>query len=638
MDIKSHAIDSGAAFYGNFLPIILAALAFTGLIAFLRNRISNISLYAISSLFFFAVYFTSHFTAKGKLTIRPRQYTYAELFSILLIGGYLIMNFFRESRKDQGADFNESLFRYQIPHWAYFLLLGATTAASFFLIQACRKQKRHPLPRLLISIPYVVLLSCTVCVPNIFYSHFTFFHAHAYYSSLYDVLNLAPLGELCKPYYGHYGLFFLLPCKLIQLTGVSSNIAVAIFIATCNVVLLFTTLYVVDSYTKNDALFFIMLLSLGNPYLMMVQKLFFIKDVYLQMIPHRVLFPALISAFMVAFSNKKLGRGHIIVLYILAALSLVWSPEIGLICIASIALFVLLRVFDFSSLRSRNNLKAIGFCCILFLLAVFSAYLIVLVYDVLTSGQGISFAGFMYPLSGEFGSIAVTTPMPDLLRTWYPVVIFFLTSAVLCPLLILKQPENRNKTIASFCITVLALGILLYFINNPIQLNLMIVFFQFIMIFTSLLDSLTARKTRFRTKIAFPLLALLVSSTFVLGNAGMKEVLTDRRTTAWQIKSLAQFAAELDKDIPEGTPAFGWGVSDLFATINRDPGIHVLDWVNIQYDRNPIYLAHVNSILEGTDCFFAYEESADLLPARNSFVIAKEYEYKGWKYALYRRN
>ena len=131
--------------------------------------------------------------------------------------------------------------------------------------------------------------------------------------------------------------------------------------------------------------------------------------------------------------------------------------------------------------------------------------------------------------------------------------------------------------------------------------------------------------------------ALVVSSTFVLGNTGAKEVLTDRRATAWQIKNLSKFTDELAQDIPEGTLAFGWGVSDLFAVMGRDPGIHVLDWVNITQDKIPKFLAHVNEILNGTDRFFAYEESADLLPASKDFTIAKEYEYKGWKFALYTR-
>ncbi len=637
----TEALSSEAGFwnslYKNFLPLLFSAVVFTSFIALLRNKVPNISLYASGCLLFFAIYFISRFASKGRLDIQSQKSLPTELMSILVIGACLVMTFLREGQKDRGSDFNESLFRYQIPRWSYLLLLAGTTTVSYFLLLAGKKQGRRPLPRILISIPYIFLLSCTVWIPNSFYSLHTFYHAHAYCSSLYDVLNLAPLGELNTPFYGHLALFFLLPGKILQMLGIPGNIAVATFIAGCNFITLLATIYVVNKYTKNDGIFFILLLSLADPYLMMMPKLHFIKDVYLQMIPHRVLFPALISAFMVASTDKKFGKGRILAAYLLAALSLEWSGEIGLVCIATISLYVFLRLFNYEAPLSFQNLRQLGFCALMALLAIFAAYLLVLGYDFLTSGKGLSFVGFMYPILGEFKSIAVRGPLPDLLRTWFPVLLFFLTVAAVSATKIIKRESEKEKQIGILCIAVIAIGLLTYYIDSGLQIRLMICFFQFIMLLALLLDSLSKEEQERKTGIAFTLLALLVTSTFVLGNAGMKEVLSDRRNTAWQVKNLAEFASELDQEIPDGTIAFGWGIPDLYAAMGRDPGVHVIDWITIAQEKNPIFLTHVNSLLVGTDRFFAYEDSADLLSESKNFTIEKEYEYKGWKFALYRR-
>ena len=625
-------------FSRNFLPLVLAALAFTCLTALLRNRLSNLSLYAAASLLFFAVYFAAGCTLKSWPFTNAQSGRYARLLTIFLTGSCLLITFFRESRKDQGSDFNESLFRYQIPHWAYFLLLAATTAAAFFLIQACRTQKRHPLIRFLISLPYTAFLSCTVWVPNIFYNLHTVYHAHAYYSTICDVLNLAPLGKLNPPFYGHYGLFFLLPCRILSIFGIPQNIAIATTLAFCNLIALLAVLYAVHRFVRNDGVFFITLLALGNPYLMMMPKLHYVKDVYLQLIPHRILFPAIACAFMAAFSAGALNRKRIFVLYLLATLSFLWNTESGLVCIAAISLYIFLRRFDSSVPLSAGNLKALGSSAVLALAAMLTAYLTVTCYSFLTGGRGLSFNTYMYPILGDFKGIVPRGPLPDLLRTWVPVIIFFLATTAVCAMWIMNGRGSKGNSCCFLSMAVMALGLVVYYLDNGIQLRLMIAFFQFIILLAALLDFLIAREQTFTAGRGLTLTALVVMVTFVLGNAGMKEVLTDRRATAWQVKSLSRFAEELNREIPEGTLAFGRGVSDLFAAMDRDPGLHVLDWVDITLDSNPIFLAHVNGILESVDSFFAYEESADLLPARNSFVIAKEYEYKGWKYALYRRN
>ncbi len=648
-------------FATHFIPLLCSSLAFVCLVAFLRNRIPNLALYAVASLLFFAVYLLGCRAvqlARDPIAIPVpplplpnvwKAWTSEvwgvrfELLTVVLAAGVLLMHFIREGMPDRGSDFNESLFRYQIPRWSYLLLLAACTAVSYALARLLGKSrflnqgKRRPLARLLISLPYICLLSCTVWVPNIFYSLHTFYHAHAYCSSICDVLNLAPLGELDKPFYGHYSLFFLLPCRLMHLFGVPYNICIATVVAACALVTLLSTLYVVNRFVRNDGAFLLLILALGDPFLMMMPKLHFIKDVYLQMIPHRVMFPALISACMVAFSDGPLGRGRAAVLYLLAALSLVWSPEIGLVCIASASLYVFVRRIAFADPLSSGNVRLLLACGLLALLAVLTAYLIVLAYDLLTGGGFLPFKDFMYPVMGEFKSIAVRGPLPDLFRPWISVLLFFLCGVAVCAWRVLKAADGGGRPGSLLCISVMALGLFAYYLDSGLQVRLMIVFFQFIMVFAPLLDWLLSEERQLLPARALSLVALAVVSGFVLGNAGMKEVLTDRRATAWKARDLGAFARTLDADIPEGTLAFGWGVPDLYAVMGRDPGVHVIDWVDIAQDPNPAYLRHVNALVEQVDSFFSYQESVPLLPAGAEFDIAKEYEYMGWKFALYNR-
>ena len=237
----------------NFIPLFLASTAFACFAAAFRNRIPNIYLYAASSLIFFTIYFACRLPGKlswEKLPSPISHNDYAVAAGAIITAVMLLLNFFCEGQPDQGADFNESLFRYQIPLWTWFLLLAATTAAACLLISILGKGGMRPTVRLLISLPYIFLLSCTVWVPNIFYSHYTFYHAHAYYSPIFDVLNLAPLGEVDTPMYGHYAIFFLLPCKLLGLFGIQHNIAAATVMALCNVVTLLAVLYTLDKFVR----------------------------------------------------------------------------------------------------------------------------------------------------------------------------------------------------------------------------------------------------------------------------------------------------------------------------------------------------------------------------------------------------
>ncbi len=639
MDSQNTKSGPAESLHENAAPLLLASLAFACLAGAIRNKVPNLILYASSSLLFFAVYsVASYLAGKRKGRHLPFGEKSSELAALLAVTALLLLSFFREGKSNEGADFNASLFRYQIPLPSYLLLLAGTTAAAYGLVRILGKNRRRPLARLIISLPYVLLLALTTWVPNIFYSDYTFFHADAYYSSICDVLNLAPLGELNKPFYGHYAIFFLLPCRILRMLGMPYNMAIASCIALASLVTLLATLYVVDRSVRNDGVFIIALLSLGDVFLMYVQKLFFVKDVSLQPIPHRVMFPAIISAFMLASGDKRPGRGRIAALYALAAAAFLWSPETGLVCILSTSLYVFLSLADLSAPVSPANILRLAACALLAILSVLAGYLVVLAYDLLTSGQGVSLTGFLYPLVGEYGSIAVKTPLPDLLRTWLPVLLFLLSSAAVLAVRILRVPDGRGKATAFLCIAVTALGLMGYFMNNPVQLNITIVFFQFVMLLAPLLDRLVADQPRLNLGPALSLLLLSVFSTFMLGNAGMKEVLTDRRATAWQVKSLAKFAQETDGDMGEGTLAFGRGVPELLSVTGRDPGVHVIDWVDIMFDRNPIYLEHVNGQIQATDRFFAYQDSAALLPASADFHIEKEYEYMGWKFALYRRN
>ena len=617
-------------FAGNFLPLLLSSLAFTCFSAALRNRIPNLVLYASSSLTFLAVYFVASLAGKSALGrfVTPARMSCLVPAASLISGGVLLLHFFREARPDQGSDFNGSLFRYQIPAPAWLLLLACTMLALYLFARFMRTFRSRPLLRLLISLPYICLLSCTVWIPNIFYSHYIFFHAHPYFSSIYDVLNLAPLGELDTPLYGHYALFFLLPCKLMQLLGIRQNIAAATMLAFCNVVTLLAVLYAIHKFVKNDGVFLIALFSLGDVYLMYVQKLFYIKDVYLQTIPHRVMFPALACALMAAFAGKELGKGKTACLYVLAALSFLWNPETGLVCMAAVSLYVFL---------SGPGLRKLALCAALSLASILADYLIVLAYDFLTSGQGVSFRSFMYPMMGQAKGIAVQSPMPDLFRTWLSVTIFLLAAAGASVLRIVKKQGGEGRAACFLCMAVLALGLLSYFMNNPVQLNLTVVFFQVVILLAVLLDFLLRGNDKNIQAKVLSIPVLAVMATFFMGNMGMREVLSDRRSSAWGAKNLSAFVRTLDEEVPGGTLAFGWGVSDLFAAMDRDPSVHVLDWVNIMYDKNPVFLAHVNGLLEQADSFFAFEDSVALLPAGKDFAVSKEFEYKGWKFALYTR-
>lgn len=168
-------------------------------------------------------------------------------------------------------------------------------------------------------------------------SGFDVHHGAAYIQTIYNALYLVPYELTTVGNYGHYGIFYALIIRLFKLPSE----AVFVLIGIAGIITAACSIYIIRALVKNPGLRIISAVSLAVP-----QALVCLPNYWMNY-PHRVLFPMVVSAWIV-FALRKTGRNRripayfLLASYILSALAVVWNTETGLyclICTAAAAVF-----------------------------------------------------------------------------------------------------------------------------------------------------------------------------------------------------------------------------------------------------------------------------------------------------------
>ena len=588
---------------------------------------------------------------KNKPTIDYRIWS---IGIVAMVALWLILFYMNETKAEHPLNESDLVRRY-VPFPLWFAITAIGVGVCLLILRkelGGKGLKIRKAIRVIVSFLFTFGTSIQFYAPNIFRDiQGGPYHSHAYTNSIINVCWLVPYSEHLEALYGHYAILFMPVLKFMHrcfhidyLTGIFIVCAVLAGIS----ILLF--LYILDYFAQHDLIFYLGMFAIGEYYFMLMQG-----GVYLQVHPHRMIFPILLCAL--ALHEYKTQKKRNVIAIILLTLSVVWSTEVGIVTMLSFALFRWVQaVCDGTPFSVRKVLllfKKIFFYCFIPFTA---AYILVSGYNLLAGGAILDFEEFMFPLISERNYIdQIELPLPDATHAWIGATILFM--AAVCPALFqMFFPKKEEKSLKPyyFLFGIMCLGLMLYYINRPVEgcifIDLfLILILQAIIFQKSQIEYLEWKKSK-KTIFAKPnrliflslrfiavliLFVMAFDSVYSMPNAWKKST-----ETIWKRDELMEFAQYVYVQVPPDAMSFGEGVPELMALIDRDTHLHTTEW---SINSTPAHTQEmVRRELEDEKWFFCSLQSLEYLQTEypglsDQFILHEVFEYNGYEFAFYKK-
>ena len=379
--------------------------------------------------------------------------------------------------------------------------------------------------------------------------------------------------------------------------------------------------------------------------------------VYLQVHPHRMIFPIFMVAFAL-YEYKRNKRYNVVAIGILA-LSLVWSTEIGLVLMIAFALYRWgQNMLTDECITVKRILSVIKELILYFGIPFVLAYIIVNSYNVLVGGEILNLNAFLFPLISERGYIShIELPLPDVTHAWIGTAILFLVPVGLAVFAVLYPKNNWNKKLMSFYwfIGVMGLGLMLYYINRPVEGGLYLLTLVMLILQATILqrsqneyvqwkedgEQVSKKTDRFlflSLRVITVLILFVMSFDSIYSMPGAWKI---SKEGIWKRAELMEFAETVAERVPEDVVSWGEGIPELLSMVDRDTHLHTTEW---SYRNTPLdTMEKVRYDLENEEWFFCNLYSLYLMQEEfpgltDKFVLVDELQYRDKLYlGLYMR-
>lgn len=567
---------------------------------------------------------------------------------------WMVLFYINETDIEHGLKAEELVRRYlPLPVWLLIMAIGVSACLWLLCREPKEKtQKSRAFVRVAITLIFTVITSAMFYAPNIFRDiQGGTYHSHAYTNSILNVCWLTPYYENMQSLYGHYAIFYMPVLKVLH-RFFQIDYLTGIFIITAAIagisILLFA--YILNYFAESDVVYYLGLLAIGEEYFMLMQG-----GVYMQVHPHRMIFPMLV--LVLALLEHKKGKNYNIIAIFVIAFSVVWSTEVGLVIMLAFSLYRWVQVImDGEQFTARKLLLLLPKLVVFAVIPFAMAYLIVLGYNVLAADTGLSVKEFLFPLISDRGYIGnIELELPNVTHAWIGAMTLFLSVVSLAILHILfpQKKETDNKPFYFF-LSVLSLGLMLYYVNRPVEGSMFIVLYTMLILQAIVLQK-TERiyrewKEEGKGLIGKPdrsfFLSLRVITIFILfvmafdGVYSIQGAWNTAKETIWQTDDLEEFAQYVWVQIPPDATAFGEGVPELMAMIDRDTHLHTTEW---SYKNMPLdTMEDIRYELENKQWFFCnlaslWEMQTYYPGLSEQFYLHEEFEYNGAKFAFYKK-
>ena len=621
----------------NLLSVLLAAAVSVCLTFALKGRTGNMLFLLVQAFTFAASYFASCFCLMHNRHLRGKCRPAVQLAVLGAVLLWIAANFYPGSMGFLWHSTARIRLRYQMHPAFYALFLTLVSAA------VCAAVKASDAPglsgsrkfRLVTSLAYTCILSSLFFIPNIFYDDP--YHINSWDASIFEVVRLAPYSaDHFTAQYGHYGIIYLLPMRLLHLFGMPYNIAVASLQFLVAALMFLTVLYVMDQFIRNDAVFFLFLLALGVIFR-------FGHLAYFQQEPHRMVFGTVISAGLLLTERKGgLTRRRLAALCLLGAASVLWNAETGVVCLAAMSLYIFISARQ----KARGLLHAA-----LFLSAgILIAWAVLNAYNLPCGGDLMGIRDLMFPLMEGSGFISkFEWPIVGVHSVAFAYFVLFMLSACF-PVVAVFLPGRSGRAGESSlpspqlhaAIAFMGLGFMAYYMAKCNLNFLNISYMQFLMVMAGIWGILEAGGhdgPRYPLVRSGRILILVLFSGLVMETIRLPERIQFKMRRSWRTEKLESFVKLLDGVLPDGIPGFGQDVTELYAYMDRDVKIHTTDWANLRFwkDSDSRPFEYVSAFLKDYDFFFANEGDVPLVPEAQKFRQLAAYKMGGQTFGIYAR-
>lgn len=569
---------------------------------------------------------------------------------------WIVLFYMNETNTEHSLN-KEELIRgyFPFPLWIVLMLIGVT----FCLFVLHKKQNEKTLKtrktmRAVIALLFTVATSVQFYAPNIFQDiQGGTYHSHAYTNSIINACWLIPYSKNMESLYGHYAILYMPILKLLHrffhidyLTGIFIVSAVLAGIS----ILLFV--YILDYFAKDDLIFYLAMFAIGEEYFMLMQG-----GVFLQVHPHRMIFPIALAAF--ALWEHKTQKKHSLLAICLTTLSFVWSTEMGIVTMLSFALFRWIQhVMDGEALSIRKIVLLVREIAVYVLLPFGLSGIIINGYNLLAGGDILDFGEFMFPLISDRGYIDnIELPLPDATHARFGAAILFLGAVCIALFQVLfpdEKEENRSLKPFWFLLGIMSLGLMLYYINRPVEGCMFIIMFLMLILQASILQKCQnvylewkeSKQSVFAKPNYFPMLSLRVITTFILfvmafdSIYSMPKAWKTSAETIWKRDELVEFTEYVYEQIPPDAVSFGEGVPELMSMIDRDTHLHTTEWsyLNMPLDT----MEQIRYQLEDEQWFFCSMYSLYYMETyypglSDQFILHEVMEYNGAEFGFFRK-
>lgn len=476
---------------------------------------------------------------------------------------------------------------------------------------------------------YYALIICCGGYLNHFpeYLSVDYFHGSAVFNSIYNVMHGAPYEEIINSVYGNYALLLAIPMKVF---GKGQYFCMSGIMCALTMICIGMCIYVIHNLIEQKDIRVLCAFSLLWVYI-------FRSTNYWQLYPMRIFCPILIIAWMV-FLDKR--RNDVVafrrtvyhaITWLILVLSIMWNKESGGVCLIGYLVYAVARGIAGIYAKEEIRVWNIVWESLVMITSAPAAYVAVGLYNVAVGGDWITWQAFLFPLFSK--RYMVDSLMLELwagIWPWMAVAILFLAMAARLGIKILRREEIDSKECIYAAAAVIGLGLMTYFMNRAVYMNLTICYYEAIICIGGIVGLMKKNdygmmvSVTMRTLSALILVALVVGEILHLGNA-----LYGRTDHSYQ--EILTLRDQIKEDVEEDTYAFGFNIPELYSILGWKTGSYTTDWADVFITQdailNKIYsdLESEDTILTSKKTFERYQDVEEYV--NDLFYIDKAYTY-----------
>ena len=554
------------------------------------GRLGNIEIYVLSAALFFIIVGVSAFLLAivGRRKKFEISDTTEKIFVMLMIPGggcFLVRCYHNEL--DEYA-YPATYFRHIIPGWIYVFIMIVAVITAYFCIT--KISRRNNLWRWGLMILIAFIQGWFMCALNPFLDDTgRMYHIDAYTNSIINTLAYEPFEMYSSSIYGHHGLLYLIPVKILHQFGFTYWMALSIVIGILGFILFFAEYWCISQMVKNDIIY--MMVVFANA----IVSFQIYPNQYYQMMPHRYLFQAIIlTGCIVAFRNPT-STLYRIVMWSLTGLAMVWNIETGIVLTF---VWYIGAVYLDGKKKNGYSYRMIFLNGCYAIAAFVGGFMLVNFYNLAAGGNIISVSTFIYPLGSHsypIDMLELTLMNPD---NGYFMVIALMLGIIGLYFINCVYIRMDERQYTAFLAAVMGFGVFTYYMNRAVTTNATIVCFSTVLLLAYLCDCFVPfvgcekinREIKWRRTLlnfakvrnvvgAFCLIILSGLALASISTVGA--TLKNKTITTWNTESLSEFLTEANEKIPEDAVAFGKCTALLYALMDRKTGIYIADWEDI---------------------------------------------------------